>query len=28
LINVENALIEEINKQLVDDIFNRALVKW
>jgi len=28
LINVENNLIEEINKQLVDDIFNKALVKW
>lgn len=26
--NREGQLIEEINKQLVDDIFNRAFVKW
>ena len=26
--SVENQLIDEINKQLVDDIFQRALVKW
>ena len=25
---VENQLIEEINRQLVDDIFQKALVKW
>ncbi len=25
---VENRLIEEINRQLVDDIFQKALVKW
>lgn len=25
---VEDRLIEEINKQLVDDIFQKALVKW
>ncbi len=28
LSNRESQLIEEINKQLVDDIFNKALVKW
>lgn len=28
LTNREGQLIEEINKQLVDDIFNRAFVKW
>lgn len=28
LFSVENRLIEEINKQLVDDIFLKALVKW
>lgn len=26
--SVENRLIEEINRQLVDDIFQKALVKW
>lgn len=26
--SVENRLIEEINTKLVDDIFQRALVKW
>lgn len=26
--SVENGLIEEINRQLVDDIFQKALVKW
>ena len=26
--SVENSLIEEINRQLVDDIFQKALVKW
>ncbi len=26
--NREGQLIEEINKQLIDDIFNRAFVKW
>jgi hypothetical protein len=25
---VENRLIEEINRQLVDDVFQKALVKW
>lgn len=28
LFTVENRLIDEINKQLVDDIFVKALVKW
>lgn len=28
LSNRESQLIEEINKQLIDDIFNAALVKW
>lgn len=28
LINIEAGLVEEINRQLVDDIFNKALVKW
>ncbi len=28
LSNREDQLIEEINKQLIDDIFNAALVKW
>jgi len=28
LFSIENRLIEEINKQLVDDIFVKALVKW
>jgi hypothetical protein len=26
--NVENQLIEEIGKQLADDIFNKAFVNW
>ncbi|MCW5907448.1 MAG: LptE family protein [Chitinophagales bacterium] len=28
ILSVENRVIEEINRQLVDDIFQRALVKW
>jgi hypothetical protein len=28
LIEVEDALIKEINAQLVDDIFNKAVVNW
>ena len=28
LSNKESQLIEEVNKQLIDDIFNAALVKW
>jgi len=28
LANVEDALIEEINEMLVDDIFNKAVVNW
>ena len=28
IFTIENRLIDEINKQLVDDIFNKALVKW
>ncbi len=28
IFSIENRLIDEINKQLVDDIFNKALVKW
>lgn len=28
IFTVESRLIDEINKQLVDDIFNKALVKW
>lgn len=28
ILSVENRLIDEINRQLVDDIFNEALVKW
>jgi hypothetical protein len=26
--DVQDRLIEEISKQLIDDIFNKALVKW
>jgi hypothetical protein len=28
IFTIETRLIDEINKQLVDDIFNKALVKW
>ncbi len=28
IFTIENRLINEINTQLVDDIFNKALVKW
>ena len=28
LINVEEQLVKEINEQIVDDIFNKALVNW
>ncbi len=28
LTQVQGALVEEINKQLVDDVFNRAFVNW
>ena len=28
LINIESGLIEEINKQLVDDVFNKTIAKW
>lgn len=28
LTDVENALIDDIVKQLIDDVFNKALVKW
>ena len=28
LTQVESALIEEITKKLVDDIFNKAVINW
>jgi hypothetical protein len=28
IVSVESRLIDEINRQLVDDVFQKALVKW